>query len=198
MTPVPGAQWTGITITLAARLLKTGAVDAVLTVAPSTAGNRCPSSSPTPPRWPPDPRRAVPVAADQPACRRFLPDDLQDLRRLHQPSGRHHPGRHERRRRPVADRAQRPQSRTAGLNRPPDRPQTPARQGKPGRSRQRLPDRHGPCRCAGCPTGLRPVISFPQPRLVPRGREFARARVKMQAVETVCTCAAPIRRDRKA
>jgi len=32
--PAPGAQWTGITTTLAARLLETGAVDAVLTVAP--------------------------------------------------------------------------------------------------------------------------------------------------------------------
>ncbi len=35
LTPAaPGAQWTGITTTLAARLLETGAVDAVLTVAP--------------------------------------------------------------------------------------------------------------------------------------------------------------------
>lgn len=32
--PAPGAQWTGITTTLAAALLETGAVDAVLTVAP--------------------------------------------------------------------------------------------------------------------------------------------------------------------
>lgn len=32
--PAPGAQWTGITTALAARLLETGAVDAVLTVAP--------------------------------------------------------------------------------------------------------------------------------------------------------------------
>ncbi len=32
--PAPGAQWTGITTTLAARLLETGAVDAVLTTAP--------------------------------------------------------------------------------------------------------------------------------------------------------------------
>ncbi len=32
--PAPGAQWTGITTTLAATLLETGAVDAVLTVAP--------------------------------------------------------------------------------------------------------------------------------------------------------------------
>ena len=32
--PATGAQWTGITTTLAARLLETGAVDAVLTVAP--------------------------------------------------------------------------------------------------------------------------------------------------------------------
>jgi len=36
-TPAPGAQWTGITTTLAARLLETGAVDAVLTVAPDPA-----------------------------------------------------------------------------------------------------------------------------------------------------------------
>jgi coenzyme F420 hydrogenase subunit beta len=35
LTPAaPGAQWTGITTTIAARLLETGAVDAVLTVAP--------------------------------------------------------------------------------------------------------------------------------------------------------------------
>ena len=33
----PGAQWTGITTTIAARLLATGAVDAVLTVAPDPA-----------------------------------------------------------------------------------------------------------------------------------------------------------------
>jgi coenzyme F420 hydrogenase subunit beta len=32
--PAPGAQWTGITTALAARLLETGAVDAVLTVVP--------------------------------------------------------------------------------------------------------------------------------------------------------------------
>ncbi len=32
--PAPGAQWSGITTTIAARLLETGAVDAVLTVAP--------------------------------------------------------------------------------------------------------------------------------------------------------------------
>ena len=38
LTPAaPGAQWTGITTTLAARLLETGAVDAVLTVAPDPA-----------------------------------------------------------------------------------------------------------------------------------------------------------------
>lgn len=35
--PAPGAQWTGITTTLAAALLETGAVDAVLTVAPDPA-----------------------------------------------------------------------------------------------------------------------------------------------------------------
>ena len=33
-TPLPGAQWTGITTRLAERLLETGAVDAVLTMAP--------------------------------------------------------------------------------------------------------------------------------------------------------------------
>ena len=33
----PGAQWTGITTTIAAKLLETGAVDAVLTVAPDPA-----------------------------------------------------------------------------------------------------------------------------------------------------------------
>ncbi|PWR01756.1 coenzyme F420 hydrogenase [Meridianimarinicoccus roseus] len=32
--PAPGAQWTGLTTAIAARLLETGAVDAVLTVAP--------------------------------------------------------------------------------------------------------------------------------------------------------------------
>jgi coenzyme F420 hydrogenase subunit beta len=38
LTPAaPGAQWTGITTTIAARLLETGAVDAVLTVAPDPA-----------------------------------------------------------------------------------------------------------------------------------------------------------------
>jgi coenzyme F420 hydrogenase subunit beta len=35
--PAPGAQWTGIATTIAARLLETGAVDAVLTVAPDPA-----------------------------------------------------------------------------------------------------------------------------------------------------------------
>ena len=35
--PAPGAQWTGITTALAARLLETGAVDAVLCVAPDPA-----------------------------------------------------------------------------------------------------------------------------------------------------------------
>lgn len=34
-TPKPGAQWTGITTSLAAKLLETGAVDAVLTLAPA-------------------------------------------------------------------------------------------------------------------------------------------------------------------
>jgi coenzyme F420 hydrogenase subunit beta len=38
LTPAaPGAQWTGITTAIAARLLETGAVDAVLTVAPDPA-----------------------------------------------------------------------------------------------------------------------------------------------------------------
>jgi len=38
LTPAaPGAQWTGITTALAARLLETGAVDAILTVAPDPA-----------------------------------------------------------------------------------------------------------------------------------------------------------------
>jgi coenzyme F420 hydrogenase subunit beta len=36
-TPAPGAQWTGLTTALAARLLETGAVDAVLTVGPDPA-----------------------------------------------------------------------------------------------------------------------------------------------------------------
>ena len=35
--PAKGAQWSGITTTIAARLLETGAVDAVLTVAPDPA-----------------------------------------------------------------------------------------------------------------------------------------------------------------
>ncbi|MFN6976633.1 MAG: Coenzyme F420 hydrogenase/dehydrogenase, beta subunit C-terminal domain [Gemmobacter sp.] len=35
--PAPGAQWTGITTAIAARLLETGAVEAVLTVAPDPA-----------------------------------------------------------------------------------------------------------------------------------------------------------------
>jgi coenzyme F420 hydrogenase subunit beta len=35
--PAPGAQWTGVTTALAARLLETGAVDAVLAVAPDPA-----------------------------------------------------------------------------------------------------------------------------------------------------------------
>jgi coenzyme F420 hydrogenase subunit beta len=41
--PAPGAQWTGITTRLAERLLETGAVDAVLAMAPTptTAGARC-------------------------------------------------------------------------------------------------------------------------------------------------------------
>ena len=43
-TPRDGAQWTGITTRLAERLLETGAVDAVLTMAPdpaTIAGARC-------------------------------------------------------------------------------------------------------------------------------------------------------------
>ena len=47
----PGAQWTGITTALAARLLETGAVDAVLTVMPDAAD-----------RW-----RPVPVIVTDPA-----------------------------------------------------------------------------------------------------------------------------------
>jgi coenzyme F420 hydrogenase subunit beta len=50
--PAPGAQWTGITTTLAARLLETGAVDAVLTVAPDPLD-----------RWKP-----VPVIVTDPAA----------------------------------------------------------------------------------------------------------------------------------
>ena len=49
--PTPGAQWTGITTALAARLLETGAVDAVLTVMPDAAD-----------RWKP-----VPVIVTDPA-----------------------------------------------------------------------------------------------------------------------------------
>ena len=56
-TPRPGAQWTGITTRLAERLLETGAVDAVLTMAPDPQD-----------RW-----RPVPVlvtqAADMAGCR---------------------------------------------------------------------------------------------------------------------------------
>ncbi len=55
--PAPGAQWTGITTTLAAEALRTGTVDAVLTVAPDPAD-----------RW-----RPVPVIVTDPgdlaACR---------------------------------------------------------------------------------------------------------------------------------
>ncbi|GGK46399.1 Coenzyme F420 hydrogenase/dehydrogenase, beta subunit C-terminal domain [Salinarimonas ramus] len=55
--PVPGAQWTGITTRIAERLLETGAVDAVLTVAPHPQD-----------RW-----RPVPVLVTEPgelaACR---------------------------------------------------------------------------------------------------------------------------------
>jgi coenzyme F420 hydrogenase subunit beta len=35
------------------------------------------------------------------------------------------------------------------------------------------------------PDWLRPLVSFLQPRLGPRGLEFARARVEMKAVETI-------------
>ncbi|MGL4321164.1 MAG: coenzyme F420 hydrogenase, partial [Paracoccaceae bacterium] len=35
------------------------------------------------------------------------------------------------------------------------------------------------------PNWLRPLVSFLQPRVGPRGLEFARARVEMKAVETV-------------
>lgn len=50
-TPLPGAQWTGITTRLAERLLETGAVDCVLTMAPDPAD-----------RWKP-----VPVLVTKPA-----------------------------------------------------------------------------------------------------------------------------------
>ncbi len=50
--PAPGAQWTGITTTLAARLLETGAVDAVLTTAPDPA----------------DPWKPLPVIVTDPAA----------------------------------------------------------------------------------------------------------------------------------
>ncbi|WP_298434893.1 Coenzyme F420 hydrogenase/dehydrogenase, beta subunit C-terminal domain [uncultured Jannaschia sp.] len=49
--PKPGAQWTGITTSLAARLLETGTVTAVLTLAPA----------------PDDPFRGVPVIVTDPA-----------------------------------------------------------------------------------------------------------------------------------
>ncbi|NCO85562.1 MAG: coenzyme F420 hydrogenase [Rhodobacterales bacterium] len=55
--PAPGAQWTGITTALAARLLETGAVDAVLTVMPDPAD-----------RWKPVPV-IVTDPADLAACR---------------------------------------------------------------------------------------------------------------------------------
>jgi coenzyme F420 hydrogenase subunit beta len=35
------------------------------------------------------------------------------------------------------------------------------------------------------PDWLRPVVSFLQPRIGPRGLEFARARVEMKAIETI-------------
>jgi coenzyme F420 hydrogenase subunit beta len=35
------------------------------------------------------------------------------------------------------------------------------------------------------PDWLRPIVSFLQPRIGPRGLEFARARVEMKAAETV-------------
>ena len=55
--PRPGAQWTGITTRLAERLLETGAVDAVLTMAPDPQD-----------RWKPVPV-LVTDAADMAACR---------------------------------------------------------------------------------------------------------------------------------
>lgn len=55
--PAPDAQWTGITTRLAERLLETGAVDAVLTMAPDPAD-----------RWRPLPV-LVTRAADMAACR---------------------------------------------------------------------------------------------------------------------------------
>ena len=56
-TPAAGAQWTGITTRIAERLLETGAVDAVLTMAPDPAD-----------RWRPIPV-LVTAAADMAACR---------------------------------------------------------------------------------------------------------------------------------
>ena len=56
-TPAAGAQWTGITTRIAERLLQTGAVDAVLTMAPDPAD-----------RWRPIPV-LVTAAADMAACR---------------------------------------------------------------------------------------------------------------------------------
>ena len=55
--PKPGAQWTGITTGLAERLLETGAVDAVLAVAPDPDD-----------RWRPVPR-LITKASDMAACR---------------------------------------------------------------------------------------------------------------------------------
>ncbi|MBY0338575.1 MAG: Coenzyme F420 hydrogenase/dehydrogenase, beta subunit C-terminal domain [Acetobacteraceae bacterium] len=57
LEPRPGAQWTGITTRLAERLLETGAVDAVLAVAPDPAD-----------RWKPMPV-LVTRAGDMAACR---------------------------------------------------------------------------------------------------------------------------------
>lgn len=56
-TPLPGAQWTGITTRIAERLLETGVVDAVLTMAPDPQD-----------RWKPVPV-LVTKAADMMACR---------------------------------------------------------------------------------------------------------------------------------
>lgn len=56
-TPLPGAQWTGITTRIAERLLETGAVDAVLTMAPDPAD-----------KWRPMPVM-ITRAADMAGCR---------------------------------------------------------------------------------------------------------------------------------
>ena len=80
--PAEGAQWTGITTRIAERLLETGAVDAVLTMASDPAD-----------RWRPVP---VLVTRAQDMARRFFPTHLPHLCGLHQRAGRHHGGLHGR------------------------------------------------------------------------------------------------------